>query len=86
MLKQFHVYNPVDNDYLIVIAWVYHEKTYEHICEMRTWCYKMYGESAPDAIQLTLDSGYKWKDFINFGEIEFINENDANWFLLKWQT
>lgn len=84
MLKNVHVYNPIGRPSIYVVAWIYLTSQTKNIGKMRKWCYDSFGESAPDSVKLSSSIQYKWKDYIAFGEIEFVNEKDLNWFLLKW--
>ena len=51
--------------------------------EIRTWCHEQFGEASP-RYKPKLDTAYRWKDDINMGEIEFANEADMAFFVLRW--
>ena len=51
--------------------------------EMRSWCRAQYGEPSPRS-KLSIVDGFRWRDSITVGEIEFADEADMAFFVLRW--
>lgn len=86
MLVGMHTYNHLNNNLVYCAAWAF-PAGYNGADEMRKWCRDTYGDPAPDAFPYEdwLTSQYKWRDYIIWGEIEFLDEKNLNWFLMRWK-
>lgn len=78
-----HVYQPIDDDKIWMVAWVYPANNKIAPNDIRDWCYNMFGKPCLEGTRLS-STNNKWKDDIKWGVIEFKYEKDANWFLLKY--
>ena len=46
----------------------------ESVSTIRDWCCKTYGEP-----------GFRWKDYISYGEVHLKNKEDLAFFKLRWE-
>ena len=65
-----HVYNEHWNQGHYVAAF---RAGVDTLAEIKQWCYATYG-----------NPGHRWIDNVHFGEALFNNQQDLEWFLLRW--
>lgn len=51
--------------------------------EIYNWCVQSFGEPRNARAGYNPDSG-RWLNSINYGEVQFRDEADAAWFVLRW--
>jgi len=85
---KFLIYHALDEykenaDWIIEFnGWAKAPYSTEYRAELKKWCQKTFGP--PGMWDLMNHLPPRWKDEIIWGQISFRDQQDAEWFMLKW--